>query len=501
MRTRCILTITALILAGASVGLCQTDQLPQQQPAPQPQQPNNSTQQSNTGGQQSVTPGQPIPAINPSTGPVQTTESQPSQGQLPPLAGAEAITPELPGSTHSYILPSFSVWEAVDSNPYLQPGVRKSDAATIPTGTVDLTVAGRANQFSLNFTGGGLIYDSALSQTAGYVAGGFTDTYTTRRWSFLFSDRVSYLPQAAGGFGGLGFGGAFNNAPMLGAGSGPTQLNPIFTPGQSVLTGQFAALSNSAIAQAQYQINTTNSVSVTGSFGIQHYSAGTGLQSGNDTLAVFGWDHQLSPGNSISVSYSLIKYAYNGGLTSISDNVWRVGYGRRVSHRMAFTALVGPQLIYSANRLVPGVQRSLSVTGQASLSYQLQRVSFTLGYSHFTTPGSGVFEGANTDNVTGGAAVQVTRTWTLSLSGANSRNTGLGAFSVNPAFPNPGAINYQYGSVRITHVMGRYMKAFLVYNLQHQASGGPVVPGSTGTGLIQNVFGIGLAFNPRPVGL
>jgi hypothetical protein len=137
----------------------------------------------------------------------------------------------------------------------------------------------------------------------------------------------------------------------------------------------------------------------------------------------------------------------------------------------------------------------------ATLTYHIQRVSFSLAYLHYVSPGSGIFQGANTDNVTAGFTAQLTRTWDFSLSGANSRNTRLAAYSINPAFPNPGAIDYEYGSVRLTHVMGRYMKAFVVYNLQHQASGALFVPGSTSTGLIRHIFGIGFELHPRPVGL
>jgi hypothetical protein len=502
---RRILSVTALLWTlGASLGWCQeTDQLPeppQPQSALEPQQqPANSTPASNAG--QSATPEQPVPPISPSTGQIEAAGPGVPQAEMPPLAGAEVITPELPGSSHSYILPSLSLWEGADSNAQLVPGMNRFEAATIPVGVLDLNITGRSNQFGVNLGGGGLIYESSLSRNAGFVQGGFTDTYTTRRWSFLLSDRISYLPEASAGFAGIGFGGAFNNAPFLGVGSGPTQLNPIFTPGQSVLVGQFAALSNIAIAQAQYQINSTNSVSVTGSFGIQHYEAASTLQSGNDMLTVLSWDRQLTEADTVSVSYALVRYRYNGGSVALNDNLWRLGYGRRVSHRMSFSALVGPQLIYSRVRLVPGVQKSLSAVAQVGLSYQLQRVDLSVGYLHYASPGSGVFQGANSDSVTGGMGVQLTRTWDLSLSLADSRNSRLGAYSINPAFPNPGAISYQYGTVRLSHVMGRYMRAFAVYDLQHQTSGGSFVRGSTSTGLNRHVIGIGFEVHPRPVGL
>jgi hypothetical protein len=186
---------------------------------------------------------------------------------------------------------------------------------------------------------------------------------------------------------------------------------------------------------------------------------------------------------------------------AINDNVWRVGYGKKISNRMSFLGLVGPQLIYSAESGVPGTHSSTSVTGQATLTYNLQRVSFSGSYLHFVSPGSGIFQGANTDTLSAGVGAQLTRTWNLSLSVGGSRNSPLGAYSINPAFPHPGVVTYQYGSIRLTHIMGRYMRLFMVYNLQHQNSGAEFVPGSTSTKLFRSVFGAGVEFHPRPVGL
>jgi hypothetical protein len=497
MRLRRTLTIASLVCTlGASQLWCQQPQ----SASPSQQQTAPNTQPSNPAGQ-SVTPGQPIPAITPSTGPVEVTPSTTPTPATQPLAGAEMISPELPGSTHSYILPSFSLWEGADSNSLLVPGQQQFEAATIPVGAVDLNVVSRSNQFGLNYGGGGMIYDTSLGRSAWFQDGGFTDTYTTRRWSFLVSDRASYLPQASSGFAGIGYAGIFNNAQFLGVGSGQSQLNPISAPGQSVLTGQFAATSNVSIAQAEYQLNPTNSLSVTGSFGITRFEVSSSLQSGTNTLSVFSWDHQLSSTDSLSVSYSLVRYRYNGGSVAINSNLWRVGYGRRISHRMSFFALIGPQLNYSAFNLVPGVQKSLTLTGQARLSYQLQRLSFYASYLQYVSPGSGVFQGSKTDDTSAGLDARLTRNWDLSLSGGDSRNTALEAYSVNPAFPNPGVVQYEYGTVRLNHVLSRYTRVFAVYDLQHQTSGAAFVPGSTSTALFRHVFGIGLELHPRPVGL
>lgn len=460
---------------------------------------------------------QPPPATNPPPAnaappspinPIGSEEQPNSTGQettapppdTRPLAGAQELTPTLPGSGRSFLIPSFSVWEGADSNAQLVPGVTKYVAAAIPVGSVDLNYVGRRNQFNLDYGGGGIIYENESSESAAFDQLSFSDFYNARRWNLLVMNRASYLPQASIGFGGIGFAGIFNTAQSLGLGSGIGQMSQVFVPGQSVLTGQIGTTSDNAVVQTQYFLTSRTSISGVVSYGITHY-AETSLFSGNDRLFVGSIDHQLSPTDTISFSYDLIEYRYSGGSLAFNDNVFQLGYGHRVSSRITFSAMGGPALIYTAIAGITGSSKRTTWDGRVLIGYRGERGGVDLSYLHYATPGSGAFQGAQTDTVTTGVNRDITRTWTASVSGSYSRNTALYSSSLGTTSSNPGSINYETGTLRLDRTMGRNMKVFAVYELEHQIAGIAVVPGSSGREIFRQIFGIGIQFHPRPWGL
>ncbi|HUI41174.1 MAG TPA: hypothetical protein VL523_04320 [Terriglobia bacterium] len=417
-----------------------------------------------------------------------------------PLAGAELITPTLPGGGRSYILPSFSVYEGADSNAFLVPGMRQFETATVPSGTVVLNQQSRNNQIGLSYGAGALIFDSNLSASASFQDFGIQDSYTGRRWSVFLTDRASYLPRPIGGFQGIGFAGAFSGFQGLGLGQAVAPLSPGITPQTTILSGTSGITTNTAIAQAQYSLTSKTSISAMGDLGYVHFSQNS-LFSGTNALMVFSADHQMSPRDSISFSYSFMALRYSGGSVAVNNNIWQLGYSHRISERFSMTLLAGPDLTYSAISGVPGVLTRRTWSGRALLGYTQNRTNFTVSYAHYLAPGSGVFQGAETDLLNGSVSRELTRTWSATVSLGYSRNSALGSYSVNPNLANPGRVGYEYGSLRITRVLGRYMQAFAVYNLERQASGQAFVSGGAGRLIFEHVFGIGLEVHPRPIGL
>lgn len=494
-RLKSILAVTLLVWV--TITICgraqQTDQQPQpgQQPAttsptPAPnaaegQGASAQAPENPTGGQEQAAPEQ-TPTPSPDTR---------------PLAGAQAIVPVLPSAGRNFILPSFSVWESGDTNSTLIPGQSQLQAATVPEGNLELHHLGRNNSLDLSYAGGGLLYETDWNQSAAFQAFAFDDQYTARRWNFFIADRVNYFPQASAGFGGLGFAGVFNETQGLGLGTGTSELNPAYAPEQTILTGHAGITSETAIAQLQYFLTSRTSVSALGSFGYQYYSQ-TGLISGNDRFGTLSIDHQLSATGSISFSYSITEFRYSGGSVAISDNLWRVGYGHRVGNHFTLTLLGGPELTYSAIYGVFGVRQRLSWGGQGRLAYRFERGSVSLSYLHYLTPGSGVFQGAESSTANATFHRELSRTWLGDLSVGWSRNGALSTYSLNPFFINPNNIDYEFGNLRLSHNLGPSLRAFAVYELQRQESGTAFLLGSTL--LVRQVFGVGLEWHPRPFG-
>jgi hypothetical protein len=475
----------------------QTDQQPANQPSgPGPAAPEQPAAPAPPPGNSAPlgTSGVPAPQGE-STG---TPAETPAPVDTRSLAGAEAITPALPGGGRSYVLPSFSVWQAADTNSQIIPGASKVQFATIPTASLSLNDVGRRNLFSLDYQGGAMIYDTDSNLTTAFQTFGFADKYTVARWNLMIADHLSYLPQASLGFGGFGFAGTFS-AQSLGLGNlgSGIALNSLYTPQQSVLTGQAGTTTNTAVAQAQYNFSPRSSLTAVGSFGIVHYTQ-AGLSSGNDTFLTLSYDHRVTSFDTFSVSYSFAALRFNGGSVAINDNLLRLGYAHRITNRLTATVLAGPEYTESAITGFSGVQRRWSWTGQATLGYKVERGSLSADYSHYVTPGSGVFNGAVTDIVGGGFNREVSRTWNASLNAGYSRNTPLGAYSINGNFLNPGRFDYEYGSFRLDRTFGHFARGFFVYNLQREESGAVFIPGANGRVIIRHIFGIGLELHPRP---
>jgi hypothetical protein len=353
----------------------------------------------------------------------------------------------------------------------------------------------RRNLFSLDYRGGALIYETDSSLTSGFQEFGFSDKYTGARWNFLIADYLSFLPQTSLGFGGIGFGGGFT-PQSLGLGSG-TGLNAIYTPQGSILAGQAGTTTNTAIAQAQYNLTPRSALTAVGGFGLVHYSQ-AGLSSGNNAFATLAYDHRVSGFDTLTVAYTFAALRFNGGSEKINNYLLRLGYGHRVTGRLTLTLLGGPEYTESLVTGVSGVHRRWGGNGQVTVSYKVERGSLSADYLHYISLGSGVFTGAVTDIVGGSFNREISRTWDASVGVGYSHNAALGPSSINPNFANPGKINYEYGHFRLSHHFGHFTEGFFTYELQRQQSGAAYVPGANSRVTIRHVFGIGLTVHPRP---
>jgi len=467
------------------------------------QAPTSGQQAPDAGQTQSPAPGTaaPPPGLqNPLGGQTETESQSATPTDTRPLAGAEAITPTLPTAGRSYFIPSFSFWEGGSTNARLISGYSSVALAAVPVGTLDLHTMGRHNSFDVDFGGGGLLYESNWNDSAAFDNLQISDTYKARRWTFFISDRASYWPESALGFEGIGFAGVFNNAQSLGIGGGAGELNGFYTPGQSFLTGYAGVTSDNAIAQFQYFLTPRTSVSAMGAFGYMHYNQ-QGLTGSNDRIGTFSIDHEFTPTQSLSLSYTVSEIHFNGGSVAFSDNLWRAGYGYRVTNHFTLTLVGGPELTYSAISGVFGVRRRFSWAGQGRLGYRGQRGGVNVSYLHYLTPGSGVFQGAETSVATVTANRELARRWTGDVTLGWSGSGAFASYSASSAYNRVGHINYEYGNLRLSHTLGHSSRVFAVYGLQHQESGAPVLPGSNSRLLIVQIFGVGIEWHPHPFGL
>ena len=477
---------------GTAVGRSQqTDQQPANQPSgPAPASPQQPAAPAPPTGN-SAPPGLPgVPAAQgESTG---TPAEAPAPVDTRSLAGAEDITPTLPGGGRSYILSSFAVSQGIDTNAQIVAGASKADAAIVPLATLALNHVGRRNLFSLDYGGGAILYETNWDLSSVFQQFGIADKYTTARWNFLIADHISHLPQASLGFGGFGFAGGFG--PGLGSGIG---LNSLYTPHQSILTGRAGTTNNIAVAEAQYNFTPRSAFTALAGYGLELYSQ-AGLSSGHYAFVTLAYDHHVTRFDTLTVAYSFAALRFNGGLDKINDYLLRLGYGHRVTDRLTLTLLGGPEYSESLVTGVSGVHGRWGGNVQVTLHYKVERGSLSADYRHYISLGSGVFRGAVTDNVNGNFDREISRTWNAGVGVGYSHNAPLGPYSINPNFANPGTVAYEYGRFRLSHNFGHFVRGFFDYNLQHQQSGAAYVPGASSRVIIRNVFRIGLELHPRP---
>ena len=169
----------------------------------------------------------------------------------------------------------------------------------------------------------------------------------------------------------------------------------------------------------------------------------------------------------------------------------QIGFGRKITGRLAFQAAAGPELIYLYN-FGPSNRRQLSWSAFSGLAYNLRRNSYTFSYSHTASGGSGVFAGSETDTFTAGATHGFKRFWSLSLNGGYAMNRNLAPVAIFASQFQ----NWYVGS-GLNRPIGRQVQFGLNYEFSQQSSGGgscPVLscgfPGSV------SQFGVTLHWHP-----
>ena len=140
----------------------------------------------------------------------------------------------------------------------------------------------------------------------------------------------------------------------------------------------------------------------------------------------------------------------------------------------------------------------------ASLSYRMSdRTNMMLNYSHYTTPGSGFFAGANTDRVRLALHHSLSRRWSLLTDTGYSRNSRVLS---NPTalVNNASTYRYWYGGGALRRQLGRHFGAFASYQYGSiDFSSGLCTTSTPNCSRVsaRHVGLIGLDWTPRPIRL
>lgn len=380
----------------------------------------------------------PKPAAREYSLPLETVENQPDADQLPPsvqpdnrpLGGVQNPSIGIPETRHSYWVPGIQYSNAARSSSF-SPSVGSGWTSTsFISGDVSLLEAWSESTLTASFSSGGYVSTDSVQGNGQYQQLSAAYEFNGRRWRVLVTDEFSHLPESGFGFGGAsglstpGVSGSLA-VPALG-------LQNTYLPNQTVLTAVGPRYSNSSIVQLTYSLSPRGSITVAGVYGMLHFVNSGNVDSNSEMFDV-GYNYLVSKKDTIGVSYRFGAYHYPGTPQALGDHVAQFTYGRKITGRLALALAGGPEI--ATLRVAIGSQsRTINGSGNASLSYKFSQSSVSLSYSHGLSGGSGVFKGANTDQIDTTWSRQLTRIWASTVNFGYAKNRQVVTAGGSPTY-------------------------------------------------------------------
>jgi hypothetical protein len=427
--------------------------------------------------------------------------SDQSQPENQPLSGVEPLSLGME-TTRSYWQPHFDVFGTADSNPTETGEGQNWTTWTTASVGVDIHHVTGISELSLAYTAGGM-YSNSNQYTSGngiIQSLNLADKFSFRRSTLSLFDQVSYLPESAFGFGGLG------GVGLPSSGSGAPGL--AFNPGQTVLTGAGQMLNNADAVEWDELLTPRSSLTFSGGYSLLHYfGADSNLIDYGVANGRAGYNYQITRNNTLAVVYTFGDYRYANSGQSMIDHTLQLTYGRVVTGKLAFQVAGGPLAVFSTlSPTTEGLTGSggTSLVSQSqvlwslntSLQYQEGRYGLGLAYAHGVNGGSGVLVGSEMNTITGSLGRQMSRTFSSGFSAGYSKNQGL---------PGTGSLanesyDYWFGGLNLTKPLGPTLGLTLSYQVQYQTSNSAACIGSTcGENVLRHMISVGLGWHERPL--
>jgi hypothetical protein len=406
-----------------------------------------------------------------------------------PLTGVQNPTLGTPGIRHSYWLPGFQYGNTVRSSALNQATSSGWNTTSFVAGNLSLLDTWGRAQLAVNYAGGGSFSSDSAQGNSLYQQFGLVQSFDWGRWQLHFLDQFSYLPESQFGFGvGTGL-----SIPGVGGSLAPPPpgLQNTYIPSQNIFTTFGPRYSNAFATQAAYTVSPRGSITAAGSYGILRFIEAGNIES-NDAIFSLGYNYNLTRVDALGVQYRFSGYRYIGNPQAINDQVIQFMYGRKVTGKIALQVFGGPDVITFR---VPVNNSTTRVTGSggANLTYALNRGSLALSYNHGVSGGSGVFAGANTDQLQLNLGRQLSREWAASLNFGYSRNGSVASSASSQAYDS------WYVGGGLSRPFGRSADFTVAYTAQIQSSNQTVcAAGTCSTNFTLQQISMGFQWHTRP---
>jgi hypothetical protein len=443
-----------------------------------------------------IQPGAPLPAgktIIKAPGETPTTpEAELTTPDTRPLSGAELFTLGQMGKRRNFLLTSFGFLQLADANPGVTSTQSNFEMTSTLLGRIALRRLWSHYEFRTEYRGGGILFDRHSNLDTSVHELKLEQRIVGRRWNFLLEDQLGYLPESSFGFAGLGSG-------QSDLSTGVGTLNPVFLPNESILTARTNRFSNTVVGQVQRLLGRKSSVTASASYGILRF-LGPGFVDNNNANFFVGYDYAPTARNTFALSYGFSLFRFTDQSPQIYDHMVRVGYGRRITGRLALQLSGGPDF-YTFNNALTATGQRYSWGQQSALLYDFRKTTtLSITYATYLSGGAGVLLGAQTHDSHLTVQHRLSRIWDSSLDVGFARNTALSETTL-PA-SKQAAFNTWFGNAILTRPVGRYMHLMFDYSIQRQTSNTNLCAITVcGTAATRHVFGFGFDWHHRQIPL
>jgi hypothetical protein len=368
--------------------------------------------------------------------------------------------------------------------------------STAFTGNAAYSSTSEQAPFNMILAGGVVVSESSNTGTTGYVNLAASQGLKTGKWVFGLSDSLSFLPESpttgVAGYAGVGDIGA---VPVDG---------PVLGPAGGIITLSGSRIGNSISGDFERLLTNSTSISGGAAWGILHFIDGSDGSDSSRISSQLSVNHHLDARDTISVSgvYSVYDYGATENYLTFETKGVNASYSRLLSRTLAMSVSAGPEWVDSNNPAQ--IPARVITAGNAGLSYSHGLTNASLTYSRGINNGSGVLAGALSNSVIGTISHAYGRDWLVSVSGAYIQTSGLE--NVTTTEPGSGEIVFSapeyeefwtvFGTVQVTHKLGRRSSWYASYTNQHQTFSNTFNGTNAFYGTSQ-IIGIGITYSPR----
>lgn len=429
-----------------------------------------------------------------------TPAGPPVQPDTRPLSGAQAFTLGSLFGGRSFLTASIRLSQLADSN-------SRSATSTTPDWTTVTNVGGQLSlqrswahaQLGLNYTLGAILHNSQTNSRGQFHNFDINQVFTHRRVSLLFANNFSYLPESSigsGGIAGIGSGLGGSNLPGFGGGLGfggggaGGTLIPGITPGQTILFGQADRITNTSVAQLQYNFSPRSSLTASASFGLLRFQKSGFVDSDSYSFQA-GYDHSFTARDTLGVIYFARLFRFGGTNQGSDNHSVNLAYGRKITGRIALQIAGGPSILLFPNPTA-GSGRSVTWNMMSAFLYSYPVARVGIRYFHGMNSGSGVLLGSEMDRVDFNWNRTIGRVWMAGLRIGYAHNRSIQQLSSSPQERTFNGVDMGFN---LNRHLGRKGQIGFIYNYQHQISNFSIcTPGTTVCGTVVGRHHFGLNF-------